>query len=208
MERADIAELHYITHVENVPSVMKRGILSRYRVSRVPGTKPTSIADPDILERRAGRYIPSGHRRTSLDRYANLFFNARNAMLYRRINDYDTKERVVPESLAILRVAGSVLDLPGVVITEMNAAAGVEPRWYTVDEGLRRLDHDEIFARYWEGHSHMQRMMAEVLVPDRVPTRYLIGIYMVSRAASKSVPWSAHLPVTVSAYHFFKGEPV
>ena len=207
MERADIADLHYITHVDNVPSIMQRGILSRYQVSRMPGTQPMSIADPRILERRSRRYIPRGHRRISLDRYANLFFNARNAMLYRRINDYDAEERVEPESLAIVRVATAVLDLPGVVITEINAAAGVEPRWHTVEEGLGRLVHDEIFARYWEDHGHRQRMMAEVLVPDRVPPQYLVGTYSASEAASRSVSWSRMLPVTVSPYHFFKGEP-
>ena len=143
-----------------------------------------------------------------MDRYANLFFNARNAMLYRRINDYDTEERVVPESLVIVRVATSVLDLPGVVITEINAAAGIEPRWHTVEEGLGRLDHNEIFARYWEDDGHMQRMMAEVLVPDGVPTRYLTGTYVVAEAVARNLPWSATRPIAVSPYHFFKGEPV
>ena len=207
MERAGIAELHHITHVDNVPSVIQRGILSRYQVIRMLGDQPTSIADPKVLDRRASRYIPRGYRRTSLDRYANLYFNARNAMLYRRLNDYNSEKSVVPESLAILRVSLSVLDLSGVVITEINAAAGVEPRWYTVEEGLGRLDHDDIFARYWDDRSHMQRMMADVLVPDRVPPQYLVGTYLVSESASRNVSWSRVLPVTVSPYHFFKGEP-
>lgn len=206
MERADVAELHYITHVDNVPSMMERGILSRHRVSRMRDIDPLSVANPDILDRRATRYIPQGHQRT-LDRYANLFFNARNAMLYRIINDYDIGRRVPPECLAILRIASSVLDMPGVVITEINAAAGVEPRWYTVEEGLVRLDHSEIFAEYWNGYDHKQRMMAEVLVPDRVPSSYLIGIYLVSEPASATTPWFGTLPVNVNPYLFFKGGP-
>ncbi|MCY4620318.1 MAG: DUF4433 domain-containing protein [bacterium] len=207
MERSNIAELHYITHVDNVPSIMQRGILSRYRVNRMRDVDPSSIADPGIIERRAGRHIPHGHQRTPLDRYANLFFNARNAMLYRRIHDYDPAHRIRAELLAILRVAPSVLNLPGVVITEINAAADVEPRWYTVEEGLHRLDRSEIFARVWEDRDHKQRMMAEVLVPDRVPTHYLIGTYLVSETASIEASWSMTLPITLNPYLFFKGEP-
>ena len=206
MERADIAELHYITHVDNVPSIMRRGILSRYRVGRMLNTHAASIADPDILDRRASRFIPYGHQKKSLDRYANLFFNARNAMLYRRINDYDSDRRVAPESLAILRVDTSVLNLPGVVITEINAAADVAPRWYTVEEGLVRLDRSDMFATYWADHNHKQRMMAEVLVPNQVPKDYLVGTYLVSKAAVHSVSWPDRLPITVNPYLFFGGD--
>ena len=203
MERTDIDELHYITHVDNIPSIMERGILSRHRVGRLQVVHPVSVADPEVLRRRAERWIPKGLR---LNRYVNLFFNARNAMLFKLIRNPDAANRVNPENLAILRVHSSILDLPDVVITEINAAADVAPRWYKVEEGLARLDEEEIFTEWWTGNRElMQRMMAEVLVPNLVPTGYLAGAYVVSEEAGRSLSQCTELPVTVRPYLYFRG---
>lgn len=173
MERADVAELHYITHIDNLGSILDHGILCRYRADRLPGVLMRSIANPEIIARRANRCIPD---RSPLDRYANLLFNARNAMLY-SLSD--------KQNLTVLRVDSSVLCLPGVVITDINAAAEEKPSWHTVEEGLDLIDKQELFAEYWTRHDnsierwhHKQRMMAEVLVPDKVPPKYIFGAYL------------------------------
>ena len=136
MERVDIDEIHYIAHVDSVPSIMKHGILCRYRVGLRTDIQLEEIADPGIVTRRADRKVADGG---SLDKYVNLFFNPRNAMLYRLCREYD------PASLAILSIDPSVLDLPGVVITKINAVADDDLRSYNVAESLARLSFDEIF---------------------------------------------------------------
>lgn len=200
MKREEIAELHYITAIDNVASIVQRGILSHESSRRL---HHRSVASAEVQARRASRKIPKGLR---LHQYANLYFNGRNAMLYRIINDYDEARRVPAEELTLLRVSTEVLDLPGVVITDINAAADVAPRWFTVDEGIAMLDHSVVFAQYWNSYEHKQRMMAEVLVPHRIAPDFIQGAYTASDAAaanlSQVIPT---LEVEVSPYMFFQG---
>lgn len=205
MERADVAELHYITHIDNLGSILEHGILCRYRAERLPGDSMRSIANPEILARRAKRRIPG---RSPLDRYANLFFNARNAMLY----SMPIKQGIPFQDIIVLRVDPSVLCLPGVVITDTNAAAEVSPNWHTVEEGLSLIDKEELFAKYWthsdhiEERRHKQRMMAEVLVPDKVPPKYILGAYLYSDHTYSLPSKYERLDITVFKYIFFQGE--
>jgi hypothetical protein len=200
MTRDDFSELHYITAFDNVVSILERGILSHEAIRRLPHR---SVASAEVQARRASRKIPQGLR---LHQYANLYFNGRNAMLYKIINDYDASKRVPAEELTLLRVSTAVLDIPGVVVTDINGAADVAPRWFTVDEGIAVLEHSVVFAQYWDSYEHKQRMMAEALVPHRVSTRFIEGAYAVSDAAAMNLSGVAPtLDVEVNAYMFFRG---
>lgn len=211
VRRTDIEELHYICHVDNLRSIFTHGILCRRDVverESAGEVEFVSVANPGIVQRRSERKIPGG---LSLDQYVNLFFNARNSMLYRVINNYDTSKRVPRDRLAIVRVRTNILDTSGVIVTDINAAIGPQPRWYSVEEGIPRLDKDEIFAEYWtEKPGHEERMMAEVLVPARVPLSYLFGVYASSiesaGAVKATVISSDKSPfVEVRPYMFFRG---
>lgn len=209
MDRADIQELHYIAAIVNIPSIIQRGIVCHTAAERL-SSGHVSVASVEVQSRRASRRIPGGLR---LHEYVNLYLNARNAMLFRLLNNHDLEHRVPAKDLAVLRVDPTVLDLPGVVITDINAAADVEPRWHSVPEGLPALDRAEIHAQSWN-HSdptqkrrHMQRMMAEVLVPHRVQPRHIAGCYVVSAEVAHAL---THLTPTllteVRPYVFFRGE--
>ncbi len=198
MNRSDVTELHYIAPVANLQSILQRGILSHAGARRYLSM---SVADDDVQARRAIRDIPGGLK---LHQYANLYFNARNAMLYKI-----TRSPVVSPAndLAILRVHPSVLDRTGVVITETNAAAGIHPRWHPVEAGLAVLRKEQLFAEYWtSSEERKQRMMAEVLVPSPVPPTYVTGAYVVSENTVASLPQAAcRLDVEVCPYMFFQG---
>lgn len=206
MERDDVRELHYICPVSNVASVLTHGILSHVRAEHI-GHR--SVASEEVQARRAQRRIPGGLR---LHEYANLYFNGRNAMLFKLIYDYEHQCRVAPEQLVVMRISDRVLDLPNVVVTDINAAADVEPRWHTVQEGLPALVAAEIFAGSWNHadpvvkRRHMQRMMAEVLVPHGVAPEYIIGAYVVSAEVVEGLTQVAPtLPMVVRPYVFFQG---
>lgn len=202
MKREEIKELHYITHIDNVPTILQQGILSHQAGQRVPHK---SVADEEVQSRRAARAIPGGLR---LHQYANLYFNARNAMMYRI-----TGRMGIPcEELTVLRIADTVLDLPGVVITEINAAADVSPLWHTVREYLPMLDVATIYAHSWnhadllEKQHHKQRMMAEALVPNRVPPGYIAGAYVVSEDVARILSQAAPILRSMALpYIFFRG---
>ena len=77
MERADLKELHYITPIANVASILERGILSHISATRI---KHDSVADESVQERRSRVQVQG---KTRLHHYVNLYLNARNPMLYR-----------------------------------------------------------------------------------------------------------------------------
>ena len=99
MRNSDIRGLYYITHIDNLPSILERGILSHEKIqtTRIPYTR---IYDNSIVERRRHRSTPEGR---SLWHYVNLFFQPRNPMLYRVIDEIGS------QNLAVLRVANTVL---------------------------------------------------------------------------------------------------
>jgi hypothetical protein len=168
LDRAQLIELHYITPTENLDSIMSRGILSHISAQKYG---PVSVALQEIQAIRRKVRIPGGLR---LHEYANLYFTARNPMMYRL--------QAIHRDLVVLKVSTDVLDLADVVLTDGNASSE-----YTVflpyPTGLCELDHDLIFARYWtdddpiEYYRKKRAKCAEVLVPHRVDPGHILGAY-------------------------------
>lgn len=227
MQRNEIKELHYITHIDNVPSILLQGILSYHAAQNLPHE---TVYDEEVQARRANRVIPNG---LPLHQYANLYFCARNAMLYaitypRDITYETSRDRasllfpeyaitrqrsITCEELVVIRIAPAVLDLPNVVITEINAAADIEPRWHAVANGLPKLDAGIIYAHSWnhpdpyEKRNLKQHMMAEALVPRQVHPKHITGAYVVSQAVADNLSQSAPTlqNIMVLPYIFFRG---
>jgi len=200
LKRQELEELHYIAPIANVPSVCNHGILSHNRAKRVPHE---TVAMQVIQDRRAKVIVPGGR---PLHDYANLYFHARNPMMYKRSAEH--------EDLCVIRVATDVLDIPGVVVSDRNASSGYA-RFWPAPAGLAMLDHDMVFAQSWthsDTFEYWRRKSAkccEVLVPDRVHASYLLGAY-VSCAASYGAlaellaSAQSSLEVTVNAHLFFR----
>ncbi|MBM3335523.1 DUF4433 domain-containing protein, partial [Candidatus Sumerlaeota bacterium] len=72
-------DLYYLTHIGNIPSILNYGILSHERVE-AEGIPYKPIYDAQIVATRRSRKTPDGR---SLWSFANLYFQPRNAMLYR-----------------------------------------------------------------------------------------------------------------------------
>jgi hypothetical protein len=169
MERTDLPELHFITEISNVPSILQRGILSNVAARRL---KHVSVAMLEIQDRRAKTAIPNGR---PLHEYANLYISARNPMLSRlRAKNLD---------LCVLRVHNEVLDLPNVVIADGNAASEYT-RFWPSPEGLSAVDAGVLFAEFWTDPDQIvawrnrRIRCAEVLVPERVDVKHITGAYV------------------------------
>jgi hypothetical protein len=169
MKRDEVRELHFITSIENLGSILARGILSHDRASKV---SHESVALEDVQDRRRGKRVPNGGR---LHGYANLYFHARNPMMY-----YLTCQGY--DNLVVIRVSSAVLDLPDTVLTDGNAASA-GTRFYPSPDGLANLDSEMIFAKYWTDPDYWAQQEkkrtrnAEVLVPNLVASRYIRGCY-------------------------------
>jgi hypothetical protein len=91
-----------------------------------------------------------------------------------------------------MRVNSSVIDLPDVIISDRNAASDWA-KFSTVSDGLAALDKDKIYARYWTNANNQYDLWenksikcAEVLIPDRVESKYIIGAYVANQTALRA----------------------
>ena len=196
MNRADIAELHYITPIENVPSILEHGILSNRRVARLAHT---SIAMEEVQDRRRDKKIPGAR---PLHEYANLYFDAHNPMLSKRRNQNDV--------ICVLRIAPGALDVPGVIVADRNAASDYV-RFYPAADGIRALDREMVFATFWtnaadlfDERTRKSVKCAEVLVPDKLESQFVIGAYVANEKAFRAFQaLSIPLPVAINHGMFF-----
>jgi hypothetical protein len=195
MRQEELEELHYITLIGNVASILTKGILSHHLAERVPHE---SVAMQEIQDIRSNKVVPGGRK---LHEYANMYFNARNAMLYLRSNAH--------AQLCVLRISHAILDLDGVIVTDRNAASSA--RFSPVSTGLALINRDLVFAEYWNhpgdaigSYNHKKIMCAEVLVPNFIPFDYIFGAYVSciqSQTALLAV--APDLEVTIDPHFFF-----
>lgn len=191
-----VTELHCIMPIANVASVMAHGILSYERAAKL---EHHSVAMQPVQERRDQKRVPGGLK---LHQYANLYFHARNPMLFRRLGE--------SASLCVLRVSVEVLALKGVVITDQNAASDyvrfLDPKhWKHLNfEAIYAMDwtHPNDQIAYWR---HKAQKCAEVLAPHRVEPRFIVGAHVVDEAAKVLLTGAGFaVPVTVSPMLFFR----
>ncbi len=190
-----VTEFQCIMPLENIPSMLKLGILSNERAAKV---RHYSVALEVVQERRDLKHVPGGLK---LHQYANLYFHARNPMLYRR------KEEAA--NFCVLRVSIEVRHIEGVVMTDRNASSDwvrfLHPNQAAV------LDYDAIFAMDWrhpnqfEYFSRKSKKCAEILVPHCVEPRFITGAYVVNEAAAANLQSQGFgLPITINPEMFFR----
>lgn len=177
--KAEIKSLFYITHVENVPSILSHGILSHAGVEA--GKLPfTPIYDSGIVSNRKNKSTPE---RASLWEYANLYFQPRNPMMYRVVHEKSAK------NLAVIGVKPGVLQQPHVMVTDGNAANN-PTLFFQAAEGLKVIEDQwrVIQAEYWNDVDGSKRkIMAECLVPDRIDASYIHTVFVADHEAKKKV---------------------
>ncbi len=164
-----ITGLYYITHINNLASILKYGILSHAAIQarKIPYTP---IYDEQIVQHRQGRITLENK---NLWQYANFFFQPRNAMLYRVVREKSVND------IIIVKLKMSLLNEKyGVLLSDGNAAHSLSQitRYdkKTVKEISKSLHHE-----YWSDVDGTKRkMMAECLVPDSVAPEWIECIYV------------------------------
>ena len=196
MKRSELPELHYITMMANISSIMEHGILCHSYVQRI---QHTSIAMAAIQDLRAKRSVPRGQ---PLHDYVNLYLCARNPMLFKR--------RSLHTDLCVLRVNTDVLDLPRVVITDGNAASNYTG-FRLSPKGLTEVDKELVFAESWKDGNQIEEWKkkrakcAVVLVPNLVESRFILGAYVsCNDSLHKFRKIDSNLSVTVNSHLFFR----
>src|SRR5258706_1684699 len=104
-----VKEFQCIMPLANIASVLQHGILSYERASKL---SHNSVALPAVQDLRDAKQVPRGLK---LHQYANLYFHARNPMMFKRKSQ--------ASGLCVLRVSIDVRHLPGVVFADSNASS-------------------------------------------------------------------------------------
>lgn len=190
-----VIELHNIMPISNITSVIVRGVLSHVQASSLPHA---DVSMADVQDLRDKVKVPSGNL---LHQYANLYFDARNPMMYKRIGQVS--------NLCVLSVSVEVLQLQDVVITDQNAASHYVRFLHPNDLAL--LDFDLIYAddwrhpdriAYWQ---HKSKKCAEVLVPNSIAPEYIQKAYVVDDIAKQRLLAAGFVkPVEVMPRLFFR----
>jgi len=191
-----VAELHCIMPIKNIPSVMVHGILCHDEAEKL---KHYSVAMQEIQDKRDNVQVPGGMK---LHQYANLYFDARNPMMYKRHHQ--------AAQLCVLIVSCDVMRLDNVVVSDQNASS----RWVRFlppVDGMKRLNFDMILAENWSHPEdqilhwqHKSAKCAEVLVPKCVSFDYIQGAYVVNDKSKKTLLESGFgLDIVVNPHLFF-----
>lgn len=171
MARQGIINLYYITHVDNVSSILERGILSHERIAAEEiDYKP--IYDNAIVVNRHKIKTPTGR---SLWGFANLYFQPRNPMLYRVLREKSPDEIVI-----ISLKSEAILSRTDIFVSTGNAASHLS-EILNASDSLEAIPEIRKAANkdWWTEESGLKRrIMAECLVPDVVSPDLIQAIYV------------------------------
>jgi len=197
--KVDIKSLFYITHVENIPSIIKNGILS-HGLIEARKISFTPIYDDEIVSNRKEKATPD---EKSLWEYANVYFQPRNPMMYRVVHEKSKRE------LVVIGIKPGVLNMSRVFITDGNAANN-PTQFFTRDDGLKAIEAQwkVIQSDWWnELDGSKRKIMAECLVPDCIPPDYIHTIFVADHEAKKKVEvlcGTISIPVVPEPNFFFQ----
>ncbi|WP_375505553.1 DarT ssDNA thymidine ADP-ribosyltransferase family protein [uncultured Nostoc sp.] len=176
-----IDSLYYITHINNVPSILKKGVLSHAIVEQ-ENIQRTPVYDQQIVANRSNKNTPDGK---SLWEYANLYFQPRNPMLYRVINE--NKDN----GIVVLSIQPSILNRKDAFITTGNAASHLSQilpasSWKEkeiIAEIIKGID-----IEWWKEEDGTKRkIMAECLVFKTVAPDCIQAIYVPTENTAKKL---------------------
>lgn len=173
--------LYYITHVDNLASILEKGILSHNLIERNK-IQHTAIYDEKIIAMRKSKTTPDGR---SLWDFTNLYFQPRNAMLY-RVVFFSGANR---DDIIIIGIKASILNREDILITTGNAAS-YGTQILPIREGKKIIKNirEDVGKEWWASEDGSKRkLMAECLVSEKVPPEYIQEIYVPSWKSAEKV---------------------
>ena len=170
-----IDAIYHMSHIDNVASILKYGLLS-HDISYNNRLTKRDISDSSVNSRRMKREPIYGQ---SIHSYVPFYFNPKNAMLYRR--------RDIQENIVLFAFDRELIAEAGVLFTDGNAASNAT-RFFCHLEDLSQLAWGCLHANSWNSYPDGKRVrMAEVLVPNKVSTRRVQKIICCSLATYQRV---------------------
>lgn len=181
---------HYLVHVQNIESILSRGILSHTEVKH-RAIDAADISDSDV-QRWRKRTEPVYGR--SIHDYVPLYLNPRNPMLYRR--------RELQRDLLILVVSRSVLRDSEHLFSDGNSASRATrfSGCASVLNGSAEVLTAPGWAQFEDGK---RRRCAEVLVHRRVDPRHILRVVCSNNQRARQLKLDHGLDLVVDTSFYF-----
>lgn len=169
--------LFYITHIDNLQSILQHGILS-HNSAHSQGFVKVDISNRGVNARRNRIEKSLGG---NIHDFSPLYINPKNPMLYVLCKTSNK------EDLILLRVNPHILLVDNVAFSDGNAAVSTT-KFYKDINDFNKLNWKVIGAQYWTIHPDGKRMRcSEVLVQDRIPLYYICDILSYDETHFKSI---------------------
>jgi hypothetical protein len=171
------AYIFRITHIDNVPWILRYGIHCRNSPTRDP--KFREIGNPALIQKRSSRKVPVGPEGTLSD-YVPFYFTPHSPMLYKIKTGYGVP--AVPMSeIVIFKSSLPKLVETGTPFVYTDRHAYLQAAVYLTDlQDLDRIDWGLIASRNFQRDPNqpekVERYQAEALVYRHVPVSALLGM--------------------------------
>ena len=171
-----LPRLFHITHLDNVPGIMQRGLLCRHRIeaSAIPYI---DLSDPNCQRRRTRRKLADTE--VDLHHYVPLFVNPRNTMLFRLCRSL--QEQGQASRLVILELSGEPADWRSSLLADGIASSSWTRLFQASDpSGRKALNWQAVQDSRWPPRTSedRRRRMAEVLVSRSLHRRHIRKVWL------------------------------
>lgn len=175
-----IKNLYYITHIDNLRSILEQGILCYEKIEAEEAKFISMFKGKTYIKNNTDKRskVKPHNGQKNLLNYANLFFQPRNPMMYRAV--IETGE----DNLAVLEIADTVLNEQGIIIADGNATDELT-RFHPSIQGLKRLQQQRkiLQSEWWKSSDGSKRkIMAECLVPYQVKPNHIRSVIIANEA--------------------------
>ena len=162
--------IYHITHINNLPSILKVGLLSRKKLLRNPSLSFTDIADSEILSKRE-------QYKEALSQYVLFHFFAKNPF------DGAVCRKYGSENMVIITVRRDLCERRNYQIIPSHPLDTDTPdiyqvRWDILDDKEHRDYHEPEIRK---------ACMAECIVKDCVPISDFAFIYVSNKNAADEI---------------------
>lgn len=178
--------LFRMTHLENIPHILKKGITHISSPNNNPEYK--SIGDGGLISNRAAFDLPNGKK---LGDYIPFYFGGRMPMLYVIQKGYNGVIAIRPENIVYCVTSISLIQEHKLnfVFTNGHAVDSFSELFYPNDVmNIHNIvDFKAVTAQYWKNEGDLdlkRRKEAEFLVENDIPPS-AIGIFIVYNENAK-----------------------
>ena len=180
-----LSRLFHITHRDNVPGILERGLLCRHRIE-ARGIPYIDLSDPACQRRRTQRRVADTE--VDLHSYVPLFVNPQNAMLFRLWRSL--RQSGQDGVLVILELTGDAADWQASLLADGIASSSWTRLFRASDpSGRQAFDWRALQDSRWPPRTpeDKRRRMAEVLVSGSLSRRHIRKVWLQNPCALQSL---------------------